>query len=285
MGLYLINHVIPGCQVSGAYAQAVVAQGYGVLPIIVPGNTAPTGEDQVGALQAWGAPPCPTMFDIEQFSEPSPGWIDAEIGQQVAAGYFPGMYGPGADQARYSGDPWRWRCLADWTYVPEILPPYQAQQWTNNAFGPSGYQYDLTQVVDDLLMWGMRPSPQPKPVRKGSGDNEMWQSGPLTGTFDGTGVNVLTPDGRDINGSPSPEQPTVTWVYVKALDGAGFTGTLFWTRLTDGVPAVGVPINLAHGAQAKAAAPIPFEGGFSVVPNQSSAKAPYSLSCFRSAYA
>jgi hypothetical protein len=288
VALYVVNHSIPGCVRDGGYVQACVNQGFGVCPLITPGDFPPPGEDLVGALRGWGAPGCPVALDIEQFSEPSPGWIDDEIGTLVGVGYYPGMYGPAADHARYSGDPWRWRWLADWTFVEHEVPPYQAVQWTSRAIGPSGSNYDLSVVSDNLLMWGMPrfgvPVVPPMRTRPKGGD-DMWQSGPLTGTFDGTGVNVLRLNGTDVDGNLSPEQPAVTWVYVKAIDANGFQGDLLWTLLSDGRPAVAVPILLSHGAQAKIVAPVPFEGGFSVVPRPGNETRRYSLACFRSPYA
>ena len=130
-----------------------------------------------------------------------------------------------------------------------------------------------------------QPLPAPPPITTPSEDDDMWQSPPLTGIFDATGVNALTQQGKDAAGNQSDEKPMVTWVYVKALDAAGFKGEIVWTQASDGTPASTVPLDLVRGAHGKAPAPIPFDGGFSIVPAAGYEYARYSVACFRSAYA
>ena len=183
--------------------------------------------------------------------------------------------------------------LASDTPTPE--PPWTATamfqdagqvHYVNGFTGP--IDYDTFYGTRDQLLAYTAPAGTVSPVTQPpshKGDDDMWQSGPLSGVFDATGINVLTADGHDVNGAQSPERPMVTWVYLKALDGAGFKGTLLWTQLKDGVPALTAAVSLGHGAHGKYAAPVPFEGGYSIVPDSGFEYAKYSVSCFRSAYA
>lgn len=154
VGLYVVNLSIPGCDRDAGYVADILGRGFGILPIVTPGNVPPADLDLVGALRSWGAPPCPVMFDLERFSEPGGGWVAQKIAELSAAAYAVGLYGDAAHQAQYAGEPWAWRCLADWTYSPGIAAGYEAQQWTNQAVGGSGTGYDLSEFSDSLVLWG-----------------------------------------------------------------------------------------------------------------------------------
>lgn len=171
-GLYVVNLSIPSCELPAPYVQEVVARGYGVLPIIVPGDNPPADLDLVIALKLWGVPPAPVAFDIETFSSPDAGWLARKVQELVQAQYFPGMYGDAGHQAAYGAVPFLWRWLADWTFSPFIAAGYQATQWTDRAVGVSGTRYDLSEVEDDLIFWGRQrqtvppitPLPPPPPA-------------------------------------------------------------------------------------------------------------------------
>ena len=154
VGLYVVNLSIPSCVVGSGYVGTLVANGFGVLPIIVPGNTPPANLDLVQALRDWGVPPAPVAFDLEGGSAPPLTWVQGKVDELLAADYFPGLYGDASFQGLYGTANWRWRWLANWTYLPGIAAGYQAQQWSNQGIAPSGIRYDVSDVEDDLVMWG-----------------------------------------------------------------------------------------------------------------------------------
>jgi hypothetical protein len=156
VGLYVVNWAgVPGAVRSADYVHAVLARGKQVLPIISSGDGPGPTLAVLNALLAWGVPGCPVAFDVEHFSEPSSGWLDSAMALLEQHGFFPGMYGPASDQARYSGDPFKWRWLARWTFTDTLPPPpYVAIQWTDQGRGPSGTTYDLSDVDSSLVLLG-----------------------------------------------------------------------------------------------------------------------------------
>jgi hypothetical protein len=156
VGLYVVNWAgVPGAVRSAGYVQEVLSRGKRVLPIISPGDGPGPTLGVLNALLAWGIPGCPVAFDVEHFSEPSSGWLDSAMALLEQHGFLPGMYGPAADQARYSGDPFKWRWLSNWTFVESPPPaPYVAIQWTDQGRGPSGTTYDLSDVDSSLVLLG-----------------------------------------------------------------------------------------------------------------------------------
>ena len=94
----------------------------------------------------------------------------------------------------------------------------------------------------------------------------MWQSEALSGVFDATGVSPVG----------------TTTVYIKALDAAGFVGSLVWTQALDGTPARVDGVALNYGAHFHAAPPAGLDGGYSVVPAKGFEYARYCVAALRS---
>ena len=186
VGLYVVNLSIPSCERGAGYVQELVADGFGVLPIITPGDSPPQNLDILGALWTWGAPPCPIGFDLETFSSPPLAWVTGKVAELQQAGYFVGQYGDRAHQFQYWTAGWQWRWLADWTFQEGLVPGYQARQWTDKAVGVSGETYDLSTVEDDLVLWG-RGAFQPPVVVADVIPAEL--------TFPAVSVNPGTPAG------------------------------------------------------------------------------------------
>ena len=154
VGLYVVNLSVPSCVVSPQYVRALVADGVGVLPIIVPGNSPPADLDLVGALKGWGVPPAPVAIDLEDGSTPPLAWVQRKVQELTGAGYQSALYGTAFYQGMYNDAAWWWRWLADWTFREGITPGYQAQQWSNDATAPSGRRYDISDVEDQIVLWG-----------------------------------------------------------------------------------------------------------------------------------
>jgi hypothetical protein len=161
-------------------------------------------------------------------------------------------------------------------FDPRFFPGNVAVQYGSGQFAGVDYDTNISEF-SFVPVFG----PPIVTARRVKEADSMWQSPPLSGTQDFTAVSSLTPDGKDVNGTESPEAVASVWLYIKAL--VDWQGQIIWTR-DDGTPGLASHLTLKAGAHGRAVAPMPFDGGVSVQPDAGFEAARYVVGMFRSAW-
>lgn len=143
------------------YHRALLQQaGFHAVPIVVPGNAPGDPIEMVNAVNAWGWPGGPVIFDFEGGSDPGSPWFQNAVNVFAIHGYRAEPYGTSSFLDRYDPEDRDW--VANWIRtgildpIPTLPAGWEAWQFVNDII-VNGHTYDASIVSDVLLGEDMTP--------------------------------------------------------------------------------------------------------------------------------